>query len=175
MPRGKWTLRERPKWEHGTIGGYTNHKCRCEACRLAKTLTHRIYRERDRLRFQTSPEQFDGHHGRGKTYQAGCRCELCRSAHSKYNMGRNRGVTYDQMVERHGEICGICGRSPSFPSTGKSSTGGRLVIDHDHTTGQLRGLLCNGCNTALGKFQDSISGLERAIDYLRRAEAASDA
>jgi len=39
--------------------------------------------------------------------------------------------------------------------------------DHDHETGAVRGLLCSGCNTALGRLGDSIEGLERAIAYLR--------
>lgn len=39
-------------------------------------------------------------------------------------------------------------------------------IDHEHVTGKVRGLLCCGCNTSLGVFDDSIEILKRAIDYL---------
>jgi hypothetical protein len=42
----------------------------------------------------------------------------------------------------------------------------RAVIDHDHKTGLLRGVLCNNCNTGLGKLGDSEAGLLRAISYL---------
>lgn len=42
-----------------------------------------------------------------------------------------------------------------------------LVIDHCHVTGKVRGLLCNGCNTALGAFQDDPKVLRRAISYLK--------
>lgn len=45
----------------------------------------------------------------------------------------------------------------------------KLALDHDHKTGAVRGLLCHNCNRALGLFQDSISNLENAIDYLKRA------
>jgi hypothetical protein len=39
-------------------------------------------------------------------------------------------------------------------------------IDHDHTTGKVRGLLCSNCNTALGLMKDDMGRLQEAIDYL---------
>jgi hypothetical protein len=41
-----------------------------------------------------------------------------------------------------------------------------MNIDHDHKTGQVRGLLCSGCNTGLGHLGDDIQGLKRALEYL---------
>lgn len=42
----------------------------------------------------------------------------------------------------------------------------RLCIDHNHETGNVRGLLCTKCNTGLGMFEDNPVKLERAIEYL---------
>jgi hypothetical protein len=41
-----------------------------------------------------------------------------------------------------------------------------LVVDHDHSTGKVRGLLCSLCNTSLGGFKDNIESLKKAIEYL---------
>jgi hypothetical protein len=57
-------------------------------------------------------------------------------------------VTYEQCVERWGEHCGICG-APRPPS------GRRLNRDHDHKTGELRGLLCTRCNRQLPDWVDA--------------------
>ena len=42
-----------------------------------------------------------------------------------------------------------------------------LVIDHDHHTGQIRGLLCNPCNRAIGMLGDDAEVVQAAADYLR--------
>jgi hypothetical protein len=55
--------------------------------------------------------------------------------------------------------CAICGRPP-----GKSA----LHVDHDHETGAIRGLLCVGCNNALGQFKDNAELLQRAAAYLNK-------
>jgi hypothetical protein len=57
--------------------------------------------------------------------------------------------------------CECCG-SPPKPDKA-------LALDHCHRTGAFRGWLCHSCNTALGKLGDDIAGLQRAIDYLKRA------
>lgn len=54
------------------------------------------------------------------------------------------------------QSCCICGRTDS------------LCMDHCHSTGQVRGLLCPMCNTGLGCFADDIQRLQAAIRYLRK-------
>ena len=61
-----------------------------------------------------------------------------------------------EMAARQGWRCAICLRP--FRETPN--------VDHDHATGQIRGLLCNSCNLGLGKFKDDPCSLDRAVEYL---------
>lgn len=65
---------------------------------------------------------------------------------------------YDRMVFIQGGRCAICQRPPPV--------GKRLEVDHCHTTGVLRGLLCGFCNRALGLFRDNPGSIERAMRYI---------
>jgi hypothetical protein len=72
------------------------------------------------------------------------------------------GLIYEEVneyFENHNGLCDIC-ESP--PTDGKTN----LNIDHDHKTGEFRGLLCGSCNRALGLFKDSAEILTRAAAYL---------
>ena len=73
---------------------------------------------------------------------------------------------YEAMVEYQDHKCKICGIPETENSLDKNGNPKRLSIDHDHETGQIRGLLCNPCNTALGSFRDNVESLQRAILYL---------
>lgn len=66
---------------------------------------------------------------------------------------------YQEMLENQNWLCAICGAD-------RNKDGTRLCVDHNHETGKIRGLLCHGCNTSLGKFKDSVELLQKAIDYL---------
>lgn len=67
---------------------------------------------------------------------------------------------YEGLAEKQNYVCAICG----------NTNGNRvLYVDHCHETGEIRGLLCNQCNLALGHFQDDIEKMEIAIEYLKRS------
>lgn len=75
------------------------------------------------------------------------------------------GITLDQYkatLAAQGGVCAIC-RKPESVAGGKS-----LSVDHDHSTGKVRGLLCNYCNVGIGHFLDDINLLASAQDYLDR-------
>ncbi len=46
----------------------------------------------------------------------------------------------------------------------------KVVLDHNHKTGEPRAWICDSCNTGLGRFKDDINLLQRAIDYLKKSE-----
>ena len=80
-------------------------------------------------------------------------------------MKQNYGIKYDEylnMVEQQDNKCAICGSGA--PDHHKK----RLNIDHCHTTGRVRGLLCDACNRAIGLMKDSPDLLYKAISYLAR-------
>ena len=73
---------------------------------------------------------------------------------------------YEQMEKYQNYSCKICGIHKDKNSRDKNGVVKSLAIDHDHETGQIRGLLCNWCNVGLGGFKDNPSSLENAIKYL---------
>jgi hypothetical protein len=84
---------------------------------------------------------------------------------------RNKGwrdagidMDYDRyllMLEERGHRCDICKKHDSeFEQA--------LAVDHDHKTGLVRGLLCNECNTVLGKMNDDPDLLRKAAGYLEK-------
>lgn len=94
--------------------------------------------------------------------------ERRRSVYRKHHLKTKYGITpeqYDALLEAQDGCCAICGQ-PEAISTWNGQP--RLAVDHDHATGEIRGLLCNHCNTGLGKFRDDPDVLDAAIDYLRQ-------
>ena len=74
----------------------------------------------------------------------------------KYNLEWNE---YLSMLDAQDHLCAICRVEPLTPYY--------THIDHNHDTGEVRGLLCKSCNQGLGHFRESISSLGNAIKYLR--------
>lgn len=80
----------------------------------------------------------------------------------RYNL-KKYGLTieqFDAMFAAQGERCALC----------RSDEPGRFwTVDHDHTTGKVRGVLCWHCNVGLGHFRDDAATLIAAADYVMRA------
>jgi hypothetical protein len=69
----------------------------------------------------------------------------------RYGIGAD---DFDRLVEAQGGVCAICGRpDPEH-------------VDHDHETGDVRGILCFNCNGGLGQFRDDVDALFAAAAYL---------
>lgn len=78
-------------------------------------------------------------------------CKSCRYSHEKI---------LKELRKKHtppvDSICQCCGKVK------------KLALDHSHTTYEFRGWLCSKCNVGMGNLGDTIEGLQKAIDYLKR-------
>lgn len=84
-----------------------------------------------------------------------------REEKSHYHRRRKHGISQAEfavLLEKQGHRCAIC-YTNEFGSRGP-------IIDHDHSTGKIRGILCTNCNTALGLIKDSSVRLRKAAEYL---------
>lgn len=71
---------------------------------------------------------------------------------------------YEAMLFTQGGVCAIC----SSPPAGGKNAAACLHVDHDHDTGKVRALLCNGCNRGMGYMNDSPERLRAAADYIEK-------
>jgi hypothetical protein len=85
------------------------------------------------------------------------RLEKMREIHLRNKFGLTVNE-YRSILQAQGGVCAICG---SLPTPGIS-----LHVDHDHDTGEIRGLLCVRCNNALGLFREDTDLLKRAARYV---------
>ena len=75
-----------------------------------------------------------------------------------YHLRRRYGITAeeaDAMLEEQGGVCAICRAAPA------------AHVDHDHSTGRVRALLCFNCNGGLGQFRDDPCLLQAAAFYVK--------
>jgi len=80
-----------------------------------------------------------------------------------WNITSKHGLSSEQyhaLMNRQNSMCAICGEQLYLDS--------RTHVDHDHSTGDIRGILCHYCNTGIGLFKDKPEVLEKAIKYLAR-------
>lgn len=89
-------------------------------------------------------------------------------AYQGYELKRNFGMSveeYDAISAKQGGRCAICRQPETVVMRGKLM---RLAVDHCHSGGHIRELLCSACNTGLGSFRDDPERMEAAIAYLRK-------
>ena len=84
-------------------------------------------------------------------------CSQCRNTHR--TVIRKMYKHYEEMLKAQGNGCALCGKS-------EAENGQRLAIDHNHTTHQVRALLCRNCNTGIGAFKEDQEIMIKAIEYI---------
>jgi hypothetical protein len=75
-----------------------------------------------------------------------------------YGLLKRYGITEQQvlaMIEKQGGLCPLCLKRPA------------CAVDHCHETNQVRGILCDGCNSAIGRLGDTEAKLQRVVKYLQ--------
>lgn len=89
------------------------------------------------------------------------RCSDCETKLSRPKQLYDKyGITieeYNKLLLDQNYVCKICNNK---------NENRNLCVDHCHSTGKVRGLLCDQCNTGLGKFKDSVDLLKESINYL---------
>lgn len=138
----------------------------CVHCARASTRRQNSPADKERnkaakKRYLSKPEKLAA----TKAYQASWRrSENGKRGARASHLKAKRGLTteqFDAMVSAQENSCAICGKP------GEVEHHGLLSIDHDHSTGVVRGLLCDSCNVGLGRFGDDLDRLEKAAAYLR--------
>lgn len=131
--------------------GYTHQ---CKQCRNERTVKY--YKDNpDKAKDKNERQRKN----RKDFYSSQEGIKSSRRSHLKrrFNMTIDQ---YDEMAEKQNHKCAICNESEVY------SRNKFLCVDHDHKTGERRGLLCNKCNRGLGLFKDDQETLIKAIQYL---------
>ena len=121
---------------------------KCERSRAARKRPGYQARARERVRAQKATPE-----GRA----------LWAAYSRKKNLKLDYGLTvegYELRLLAQSGKCAVCGMAGNVG-------GKRLAVDHDHRTGEIRGLLCNPCNLRLGWVEDDPTILNRVAEYLR--------
>ena len=128
---------------------------KCRACRLAKPISE----------FAKNPTGVHGVRGTCK----GCRPKDTPLTIRGRNVRYRYGIELDDFVamyEDQGGKCAICFAEVDLyaPEDRKADV---AHVDHCHTTGKIRALLCHQCNVGIGAFKEDRSILENAIQYIK--------
>jgi hypothetical protein len=75
---------------------------------------------------------------------------------------------FDEMLKNQNGLCAICYKPETGVLYDKVKN---LSVDHDHSSGKVRGLLCSNCNRGIGHLKENFDIMERAIEYLKLSKA----
>ena len=139
-----WRLEQAKAWQKANPEKVAGYKARWYA-ENAEELRRRAKEYRDRL----TPEERYRRRKESEERNAEAYKERRRRGHL-----RRYGITvedYEEMLEAQGGVCAICAKHEWAKSKGKVV---RLSVDHNHTTGAVRSLICRRCNVAVGVMEN---------------------
>lgn len=100
------------------------------------------------------------HHSRKQVQDA----ELAKDKHLNLQYGITLDDYMEMLIEQKG-LCAACGQPETAMMNGATKD---LAVDHCHQTGQVRGLLCHACNTALGHLMEDPKRIDALMKYVRQ-------
>jgi hypothetical protein len=138
-----------------------------------------------------TPQDF--YRDRSRPDGLGAQCKMCMNEHDqnrratnpeKYLADRRKRAykhllrtkfdltvgEYEALLEQQGGVCALCKR-PETAVTKDRSRLRMMSVDHCHTQGRVRALLCNDCNVGLGRFRDDPALLRTAASYIEQHRA----
>ena len=133
------------------------------------------HREKERLRRRAMTPEYKEYQRRYREKNRDKARQTTRqwrnTEHGKNKILLNKyGITlkqYNEMLDKQLHACAIC-KEPEYQTLrGKAK---QLSVDHDHKTGQVRGLLCQRCNTTLGRYKDDPFVWINFVSYLGSVE-----
>jgi len=134
----------------------------CNVCKMVK----------DSSEFHQNKAKKDGLNNKCKA----CNCLKAKEYNKNVYKTKNAklkkiyGITiehYNELFQKQNGCCAICNK-PEITIDKRTKKLRGLAVDHNHKTGEIRGLLCSAHNRALGMFHDDINELLKAIEYLEK-------
>lgn len=156
----KWSQRVKPE---DRSNGLIWHHSHLEFSR--KRSLDYYYKDKERRR-ANNKAWYAAHPGYKKAYRAKMKAadpEKFKQYHKNHMLKNKYGISLSEfgaMIQSQGGGCASCG--------GASTSKKGFHVDHDHKTGAIRGILCSGCNTALGLLKEDIDRMQKLIDYVVR-------
>lgn len=147
---------------HSSIATPDGKQSRCKVCKLK---ANKKWRDSNRGKVALAKKNYairnwEAIREHRRRYMASRKVEASEYRR-RWNLAKRYGLTIDQFTEildSQGGCCAVCGAKEV-----------RQVVDHDHETGMVRGILCVRCNVSIGGLGDTVDGVMRALKYLEKA------
>lgn len=157
-----------------TLDYFAIERTKCGLTTRCRRCIRELTRKRYKLKLESDPEYLKSKRREYREKNPGYRRKYydenrlaALTNGREHHLKRKYGLTEEDFNfarEQQKFCCWICGKHENTFKRGRFE---KLVVDHDHETKELRGLLCDPCNNMLGRARDNIETLQKAIEYLK--------